>query len=153
MKAICSPAYVNYATEQFDYKAFADSELYAEMVLVSGQLRNFNLSVMSDLRPLFVNIYNMMIIQVRFFLFELHFLMPSQALLIRGCAETEFARSSFLSQDLYYIGPLKFSAIDIRHLLLNQPDLIPDYKYYLRQYTCKNADPRVLFFLHNGILK
>jgi hypothetical protein len=135
MRAICSPSYINHKKEQFDYKAFADSELFAEMVLLSGQLRTFDLSIIGDLRPVLVNLHNIMVLQ---------------ALLIRGCHDSENARSYFLTQDLFFIGPFKYSPMDIRHLLLNQPELIPDYKHYLRQFACKNADPRVIFLLHTG---
>jgi hypothetical protein len=137
MRALCSPLYINHKKEQFDYKSFADSELFAEMVLLSGQLRTFDLSVVGDLRPVLVNFHNIMVLQ---------------ALLIRGCHDSENARSYFLTQDLFYIGPFKYSPMDIRHLLLNQPELIPDYKHYLRQFTCKNADPRVTFLLHTGTM-
>jgi hypothetical protein len=105
--------------------------------MLSGQLRNFDLTVFPDMRPVLVNIHNIMILQ---------------ALLIRGCPDNETARFNFLQQDLFFIGPMKFSPMDIQHLLLNRPDLIPDYKYYLRQYACKNADPRVVFLLHTGTM-
>jgi hypothetical protein len=136
MQRVCSSQYMDRENGTFDYKSFAESDLFVEMAMCSSSLYHMNLEEITfDKRAFLINVYNMMVIQGQ---------------IVRGCGDSEEDRIRFLEQDLYYIGQHKYSPNDIEHLLLNQPHLIPEYKYLIRQYACTNPDKRVVYVLCNG---
>jgi hypothetical protein len=68
MSQICTSSYIDYTSGTFDYKSFAESDLFIEMAKCSGQLYQLDLESLDiDKRAFFVNVYNMMAIHVCLF--------------------------------------------------------------------------------------
>jgi hypothetical protein len=54
---------------------------------------------------------------------------------------------------MYFIGSYKYSPNDLRYLLLGQPQQIPEYKHYLRQYAIREPNIKIALALCNGCSK
>jgi hypothetical protein len=135
VRQICLSPFIDYTNGTFDYKAFAESELFVDMTKCAATLRYLDINDIENKIPFFVNVYNMMAIQAQ---------------VVRGGGDTEESRTHFVNQDLYYIGQHKFSLKDIEHILLAQPHKIPEYKYAIRKYCIEKPDFRVIFALCDG---